>query len=79
MGLGQAQDERVFDVAGGVERGPEASEQFIVFLGVFFGEDDEGGGGQAVFQAVGAGAFFAFGGFGPAFGAVAAVGLALSF
>ena len=63
----QLVDEGFFHVIGGGERGADAGdvEEEIGFI--FNGEDDVDGGGEAVFQGVGAGDGFALGGDG-AFG-----------
>jgi hypothetical protein len=79
VGLGEAQDERVFDGVVRLEGVAEASENFLVFVFVFLGEDYERCGGEAVLQGVQAAALFAGFGLGSAFSAVAAIGLALSF
>jgi hypothetical protein len=57
----------------------KAAEDFFVFMLVFFGEDYERCGGEAVLQGVQAAALFAGFGLGSAFSAIASVGLALSF
>ena len=79
VGLGQAQDERVFGGVVRLEGVAKAAEDFFVFMLVFLGEDYERCGGEAVLQGVQAAALFAGFGLGSAFLAVAAIGLALSF
>ncbi len=79
VGLGEAQDERVFGRVVRLEGLAEAAEDFLVFMLVFLGEDYERCRGEAVLQGVQAAALFAGFGLGSAFLAVAAIGLALSF
>jgi hypothetical protein len=79
MRLCEAEDERIFDAALGLERVAEAAENFVVFTAVLFGEDNEGGGGEAVLETVQAAALFAFARFGSAEASVAAIGFTLAF
>ena len=78
MGLSETEYERFFGGVGRVEGLLETAEDFLVFVLVFFGKDDEGGGSEAVLQRSEAALLFAGFGFGSAFGAVAAVGGELS-
>jgi hypothetical protein len=57
----------------------KAAEDLLVFLLIFLGQDHEGGGAEAVLDAVEAAALLAGFGVGSAFGAVAAIGCELSF
>ncbi len=67
MGLGEAQDERVFGRVVRLEGLAEAAEDFLVFMLVFLGEDYERCRGEAVLQGVQAAALFAGFGLGSAF------------
>ena len=79
VGLGQAQDERVFGCVLRLKGFAKATQDLIVFVLVFFGKDHERGGGQAVFEGVQAAALFAGFRAGSTFAAVATIGRALSF
>ena len=79
MSLSEAHDEGVFSGVSRVEGLAETAEDLLVFVLVFFREDDESGGAEAVLQVSEAAALFAGFGFGSTFGAVAAVGGELSF
>jgi len=79
VGVGQAQDERVFGRVVRLEGLAKTAEDFFVFMFVFLGEDYERCRSEAVLQGVQAAALFAGFGLGSALLAVTAIGLALSF
>ncbi len=79
VGLGQAQDERVFGCVVRLEGFAKAAQDLFVFMLVFLGQDHECCGGQAMLDGVEAAALFAGFRAGSTFAAVAMVGRALSF
>jgi hypothetical protein len=79
MCLSQAQNERVLNGAGRLERFAKAFEDFVVLVLVLFGKDYESRSGQAMFQTIEPAALPAFIGFGSAEPPVATVGGDLTF
>ena len=79
VGLGQAQDERVFGCAVRLKGFAKAAQDLFVFMLVFLGQDHECCGRQAMFDGVEAAALFAGFRAGSTFAAVATIGQALSF
>ena len=79
VGLGQAQDERVFGCAVRLKGFAKAAQDLFVFMLVFLGQDHECCGGQAMLEGVEAAALFAGFRAGSTFASVATIGRALSF
>jgi hypothetical protein len=79
VGLGQAQDERVFGCAVRLKGFAKSEQDLFVFMLVFLGQDHECCGSQAMLEGVEAAALFAGFGAGSTFAAVAPIGQALSF
>ena len=79
MGLGQAQDKRVFGCAVRLKGFAKAEQNLIVLLLVLLGQNHERCGGEAMLEGVEAAALFAGFGAGSTFAAVATIGQALSF
>jgi hypothetical protein len=79
VGVRQTQDERFFGGVLRLEGLGEAAENCFVLVLVFLREDYESGGTETVLDAVGAAAVLAGFCLGPAFAAIATIGLALSF
>jgi hypothetical protein len=79
MGLGQAQDERVFGCTVRLKGFAKAAQDLFEFMLVFLGQDHECCGGQALLEGVEAAALFTGFRAGSTFAAVAPMGQALSF
>ena len=79
VGLGQAQDKRVFGCAVRLKGFAKAAQDLFVFVQVFLGQDHERCGGQAMFERVESADLLAGFGAGSTFAAIATIGQALSF